>query len=91
MCIQLLSPDRVGEPAASLLKANEAAEMLNPVYVYCVDCKFHLCKRCDYRTHISTSNTDSSDSEADHLHHQFQKWPSDQSNNEDHKAKDMEA
>ena len=66
MCVQLLSPDRLGESAAaSLVKANEAAEMLNPVYVYCEDCKYHLCKRCDYRTHISTGNTDSSDSELD--------------------------
>jgi len=30
------SIDTVSEPAASLLRANEVAENLNPVYVYCV-------------------------------------------------------
>ena len=38
MCVQL-SADTVSEPATSLHKANEAAEMMNPVYIYCVDCK----------------------------------------------------
>ena len=91
MCIQLLSPDRMGEPAASLVKANEAAEMLNPVYVYCEDCKCHLCKRCDYCTHVSSGNMDSSDSEADHLHHRFQKRTISHKCNEDSKTQDMEA
>ena len=40
------------EPAASLLKANEAVETQHPVYVYCIECKQHLCKPCDYRIHV---------------------------------------
>lgn len=73
MCVQILSPERLGETAASLVKANEAAEMLNPVYVYCEDCRYHLCKRCDYHAHVPAGNTDSSDSEADHLLQHIQK------------------
>ena len=67
MCVQLLSSDRVGEPGASLVKANEAAEMLHPVYVFCVDCKYHLCKRCDYRKHVPKPATNDSDSVSSEL------------------------
>ena len=55
MCVQLTT-DTVSEPATSLLKANEAAEMMNPVYIHCVDCKQYLCKRCDYRAHTNLSS-----------------------------------
>ena len=34
-----------------MVRASEAAEMLHPVYVYCVDCKQYLCKPCDYKVH----------------------------------------
>ena len=50
MC-SLLSPDTVADTATSLLRANEAVEMMHPVYVYCQDCKQHLCKACDYKMH----------------------------------------
>ena len=47
----LLSPGLVEESATSLLRANEAVEQMPPVYVYCHNCKQHLCKPCDYRIH----------------------------------------
>ena len=50
--MQQLSAETASEPAASLFKASEAAEMLHPVYIYCSDCKQHLCKPCDYKAHV---------------------------------------
>ena len=53
VCVQLSTANTAKEPAASLHKAAEVAEMLHPVYIYCVECSQHLCSACDYKKHIS--------------------------------------
>ena len=51
VCQQQISAETASQPEASLVRANEAAEMLHLVYVHCVDCKQYLCKPCDYKVH----------------------------------------
>ena len=46
------------------MRASEVAEKLRIVYVYCNDCKQHLCKKCDFNVHVSPledSDTDQED------------------------------
>ena len=36
-------------------KTIESVESVYPVYVFCRDCKKHLCKPCDYKLHVISS------------------------------------